>query len=98
MPFSLHLSSAVHCWYLVLSCVSRYVQVAQTVLRLDLTLYILTVFRLFLTADPMEELNDSTAQTATNSAADLLKQGAGNTLRSRSRLQSLSIEEVTMNL
>lgn len=31
----------------------------------------------FLLADPVEELNDSSAQTATNSAAELLKQGAG---------------------
>lgn len=31
----------------------------------------------FSSADPVEEKNDSSAQTATNSAAELLKQGAG---------------------
>lgn len=32
---------------------------------------------MFSSADPVEEKNDSSAQTAANSAAELLKQGAG---------------------
>lgn len=34
-------------------------------------------FYLFVPTDPLEELNDTSTQTATNSAAELLKQGAG---------------------
>ena len=33
-----------------------------------------------LSSDPMEELHDSSPQTASNSAAELLKQGAGSVL------------------
>lgn len=39
----------------------------SSVLRLTISLFL----------DPLEELNESQAQTATNSAAELLKQGAG---------------------
>lgn len=36
-----------------------------------------SLISVFLVADPMEDLNESAAQTSTNSAAELLKQGAG---------------------
>lgn len=46
----------------------------QVMCLLMTKLFFLGVFFL---ADPVEELSDASAQTSTNSAAELLKQGAG---------------------
>ena len=48
---------------------------------------------LCLCSDPMEELHDSSPQTATNSAAELLKQGAGSALSG-----SVSHRELALDL
>lgn len=51
-----------------------------------LIMFLLVNSSFFFLPDPVEELNDSSAQTATNSAAELLKQGAGTSLTQTQRV------------
>ena len=49
---------------------------------MQLSVFFKVNLALSLHTDPLEDLNDSSTQTATNSAAELLKQGAGETFTS----------------